>query len=80
MLQTPSVAAKEMTFAEDVALLQKHTKSFTLGSGEGKILVTPEYQGRVMTSTVGGERDPSFGWLNYKLIEQGPAGRLARRY
>lgn len=61
----------ESTFSEDVAFLQRHTKSFTLGTGEGKIVVTPEYQGRVMTSTVGGVKDPSFGWLNYDLIARG---------
>ena len=71
ILPTPTLMAAERTFTEDVAFLKKHTSSFTLGSGEGKIVVTPDYQGRVMTSTVGGDQDPSFGWLNYDLIQQG---------
>lgn len=71
LLQTPAVMAAERTFTEDVAFLKTHTRSFTLGSGDGRIVVTPEYQGRVMTSTVGGGQDPSFGWLNYELIAQG---------
>jgi hypothetical protein len=71
LLQTTGIMSAERTFTEDVTFLQKHTKSFTLGSGEGKIVVTPDYQERVMTSTVGGKSDPSFGWLNYPLIEQG---------
>lgn len=64
-------AAAENTFSDDVAFLKKHTKSIVLGTGKGKIVVTPEYQGRVMTSTTGGDGDPSFGWINYKLVEQG---------
>ena len=71
LLPTPFIMATERTFTADVTFLQEHTKSFTLGSGAGKIVVTPEFQGRVMTSTVGGEGEPSFGWLNYDLIAQG---------
>jgi hypothetical protein len=35
------------------------------------VLIVPEYQGRVMTSTADGEHGKSFGWINYKLIESG---------
>ncbi|MDP7050136.1 MAG: hypothetical protein QF721_11835, partial [Verrucomicrobiota bacterium] len=57
---------KEMTFSEDVAFLQKHVEVITLGQGEGqpKVAVVPAYQGRVMTSTVGGDEAPSHGWIN----------------
>ena len=34
-----------------------------------KVMVIPAYQGRVMTSTAGGDQGTSFGWINYKLIE-----------
>lgn len=40
------------------------------GSGAGVLLV-PDYQGRVMTSTAGGNAGSSFGWINYDLIESG---------
>jgi len=67
---------KEMTFSEDVAFLQKHVEVITLGQGEGKpnVAVVPAYQGRVMTSTVGGDEAPSHGWINYDLIASGKVG------
>lgn len=39
--------------------------------GQAKVLVVPAFQGRVMTSTTVGEKGPSFGWINYKAIEEG---------
>lgn len=59
------------TFGYDAAFLQKHTDAFILGSGDAQVLVVPAYQARVMTSTIGGAGGPSFGWLNYKVIEAG---------
>ena len=35
------------------------------------LLVVPAYQGRVMTSTAGGDDGMSFGWINYSFIEAG---------
>ena len=35
------------------------------------VLVVPEYQGRVMTSTSGGYKGRSFGWINHDLISSG---------
>ncbi len=63
------------TFTSDLSFLMQHTKAIVLGSGDGKVIVVPEYQGRVMTSTTGDEADLSFGWLNYKLIESGIQSR-----
>lgn len=34
-----------------------------------RVIIVPSYQGRVMTSTAGGEAGNSFGWINYKFIE-----------
>ena len=31
----------------------------------------PAYQGRVMTSTAGGDDGMSFGWINHSFIESG---------
>jgi len=34
-------------------------------------LVTPDLQGRILTSSANGEDGYSFGWLNYNLIASG---------
>ncbi len=62
---------KPGTFTADVTFMQKHTSAFVLSAGASRVLVCPEYQGRVMTSTTGGAGDPSFGWLNYPVIAKG---------
>ena len=64
---------KEMTFEQDVTFLEKHVDVITLDQGPGKpkVAIVPAYQGRVMTSTVGGSKSPSHGWINRELIEAG---------
>ena len=39
--------------------------------GQARVLVVPAFQGRVMTSTAGGEKGISNGWINYKAISEG---------
>ncbi|TDU39798.1 hypothetical protein BXY82_1829 [Gelidibacter sediminis] len=59
------------TFGYDKAFLLKHYKNtIVLESNDGKsgMVLSPELQGRVMTSTLNGEEGMSFGWLNYDLI------------
>ena len=70
---------KEMTFSEDVAFLQNHVEVITLGQGERQpqVAIVPAYQGRVMTSTVGGDEAPSHGWINYCLLYTSPSPRDA---
>jgi len=65
--------AKATTFGEDLAFLRKHTDVVLLQdkSGAAQIAVVPAYQGRVMTSTAGGARGSSFGWVNHELIASG---------
>jgi hypothetical protein len=58
-------------FGEDVAFLKKHTKVVLLRQGDAAVAVAPAYQGRVMTSSATGDTGTSYGWLNYKLIQQG---------
>jgi hypothetical protein len=71
------VMAEERGFAEDVEFLKRHVETIVLGEAGGpQVAVVPAYQGRVMTSTVGvpGNDEsaaPSFGWINYELIESG---------
>lgn len=54
-------------------LKQYYPQLITLKSTDGTagILLSPELQGRVMTSTLAGEEGRSFGWLNYDLIKSG---------
>ena len=65
MSNTPS------NFGEDVAFLKKHTEVVVLRQGDAAVAVAPAYQGRVMTSSATGDAGTSYGWLNYKLIQQG---------
>jgi hypothetical protein len=58
-------------FGEDVAFLKKHTEVVLLRQGDAAVAVAPAFQGRVMTSSANGESGTSYGWLNYKLIQQG---------
>jgi hypothetical protein len=60
------------TYGSDVAFFNENKiKTVELKDAESKasVLIVPGYQGRVMTSTVGGSEGVSFGWINYKLIE-----------
>ena len=58
------------TFRDDVAFLKKYVDLIVLSdpAGKGRVAVTPTWQGRVMTSTAGGEGGASFGWINRELI------------
>ena len=59
------------TFGYDLNFLKKHQETIVLKNGDAMLAVCPAYQGRVMTSTSGGENGLSFGWLNYDLIASG---------
>lgn len=59
-------------YAYDAAFLKQHTgKVLELSNGYSKILISADYQGRVMTTTATGDTGTSFGWLNYDLISSG---------
>lgn len=53
--------------------VSKGISTVTLSSKDGnsKVLVVPAYQGRVMTSTTGGDNGTSYGWINYDFINSG---------
>lgn len=59
------------TYGYDLKLLSEHTKPIELKNGDARIIISPEYQGRVMTSTSEGERGLSYGWINHDLIASG---------
>ena len=60
-------------FGKDLEFLKKHTDVIVLAdsTNDVQVAVVPAWQGRVMTSTSGGKNGPSFGWINYELIESG---------
>ncbi len=62
------------TFGYDLDFLKKHHPDLVLLSDEAQqaqVIVLPAYQGRVMTSTLGGAAGASFGWVNHELIASG---------
>jgi hypothetical protein len=62
--------ASRVTFGDDLAFLKKHTDVIVLSdeAGQAKVVLAPAWQGRVMTSTAGGDAGRSFGWINRELI------------
>ncbi len=69
-----AVEAAKGTYVYDAGFLQQHTKK-TLElhdkNNQSMILVSADYQGRVMTSTATGDTGTSYGWINYDLISSG---------
>lgn len=59
------------TYGYDLQFLTKHTNPVELKNGNARILVSPEYQGRVMTTSSEGESGLSLGWINHDLIASG---------
>jgi hypothetical protein len=61
---------KMNTFGDDLAFLREHQDVIELSdpSGNARLAVVAEYQGRVMTSTSGGLQGASYGWLNREAI------------
>ncbi len=66
----PAAAADRGTFDADVGFLRGYVDVVVLvdASSGAKLGVVPAWQGRVMTSTAGGESPASYGWLNEELI------------
>ena len=62
------------SFGYDLAFLKKHNKriiTLERTAGDAKLLISADYQGRVMTSTATGDTGTSFGWINYNLLASG---------
>jgi hypothetical protein len=65
-------AAPPATFASDLAFLRQHTKVIVLRDRSGaQVVVAPEYQGRVMTSTTGAAGEAGFGWIGRAAVASG---------
>jgi len=61
------------TFDDDVAFLKQHTDIVVLSdqANKSQVVVSPVWQGRVLTSTAAGGDGASCGWINRDLIASG---------
>ena len=62
------------TYAKDAAFLQQHGieyKELVSADGQSVVMVVPAWQGRVMTSSATGSEGDSYGWINYRFIQEG---------
>lgn len=61
------------TFGADLEFLQEHTSLVVLtdADGQAQAAVSPDMQGRVLTSTAQGSEGTSFGWINRTVIASG---------
>ncbi len=61
------------TFGYDKDLLAAHQEIIVLKSADStsQVLLSADYQGRVMTSTLNGPGGSSMGWINHDLIRSG---------
>lgn len=72
--QTQEQALPPGSFGADVAFLRSNLKNVVVlqrKSDSSRVVVTGDYQARVMTSAASGDTGQSFGWLNYDLISSG---------
>jgi hypothetical protein len=58
-------------YAYNRGFLKEKVRVIELKHKESAILLVPDWQGRVMTSTAEGEEGYSFGWINRELIASG---------
>lgn len=60
------------TFGYDLEFLKRYQKDLILlKSNEAQLILSPQYQARVMTSTALGNEGLSFGWINHEHIASG---------
>lgn len=69
----PPKAPEGVLFKDDLAFLQAHARPIVLSAPDGRaqVIVSPDLQGRVMTSTAAGPDGLSFGWINRELLASG---------
>lgn len=60
---------KQGSFGYDLNFLRDYDSALVLlTDGNGQVIVSPKYQGKVFTSTTSGSEGQSFGWINYKAF------------
>jgi len=64
---------KKGSFGYDIDFLNSHKNTVVLKTHDNlcQVVVVPDWQGRVMTSTSNGHNGKSYGWINYDLISSG---------
>ena len=69
----PPRQSPQVTFADDLAFLRKHSDVVILSdrARTARVIVAPQYQGRVMTSTATGDHGASFGFIHRENIANG---------
>ena len=67
-------------YGYDLALLKKYITPVELVNGKSRLIVAPEYQGRVMTSSSSGMKGFSHGWINYDFIASSKINEDANPY
>ncbi|MCC6126971.1 MAG: hypothetical protein IT426_18590 [Pirellulales bacterium] len=70
-----------MSYGEARDFLAKHTQVIELKDESGaRVAITPEYQGRVMTSSCDGAAGASFGFINFDYIKAGELNKHFNNY
>jgi len=70
-----------ISFTSDLDFLKANTEIIELAcSDQAKVAIAPQFQGRVMTSSLAGPDGPSYGWLNRPFISQGTEDPLFNNY
>jgi hypothetical protein len=67
----------DTTFNDDITFLKDHGPVVVLNDagGKSKVAISPNLQGRVMTSTAGGDNGASFGWISRQYFTDAAAGK-----
>lgn len=80
--QNGSLRKQKGSFAYDYHFLMEYLDPVVLSNHDktSMLLISPEYQGRVMTSTAAGMKGYSFGWINYDLIKSGEINKQFNPY
>jgi len=69
--QAEDAAMQPPVYGQVKQFLSEHTEIVELKNDkQGRLIVCPEYQGRVMTSTLDGDDGMSFGFICYDFIKQ----------
>lgn len=72
LLGAATSSAFSANFGDELTFLKQHTQVVVIsGTGGARVAIAPTWQGRVMTSTAGGETGLSYGWVNHDLIASG---------
>jgi len=71
--QTTMKTNATTTFGSDLEFLKQHTEIHVLqdATSGARVAVAPAWQGRVMTSSIGGDTGESLGWIHRENVKTG---------